>query len=40
MFQGETRRVSGDRAWAAERRERLAQFQAKLDAAFRKLVQQ
>ncbi len=40
MFQGETKRLAGDRVWAADRRERLAQSQAKLDAAFRKLLQQ
>ncbi len=40
MLQAETKRAAGDRAWAAERRERLAQSSARLDAAFRKLIQQ
>jgi argininosuccinate lyase len=40
MLQAGTKRVAADRAWASERRERLAQASARLDATFRKLIQQ
>jgi len=39
MLQAETKRVATDRGWAVERRQRLAQASARLDAAFGRLIQ-